>query len=89
MQENTLGQCGVNNCQKTHIRLLHQDDIKSDVSTNIKEKRNDSNEIFHTDISSSYQMCHKYAALRTVPVIVKNGDKQLKINTFLDDESTK
>ena len=46
-------------------------------------------EILHTDISTSYQTCHKYVALRTVPVIVRNGNKQLKINALLDDGSTK
>ena len=71
--------------------MLHQDDIKSDVSKNSVEKRNDSNQILHTNPSTctSYQTCHKYVALRTVPVIVRNGDKQLKINALLDDGSTK
>ena len=30
-----------------------------------------------------------FIALRTVPVILKNGDQSLKVNALLDDASTK
>ena len=30
-----------------------------------------------------------YIALRTVPVILRNGDRSIKVNALLDDGSTK
>ena len=30
-----------------------------------------------------------YIALRTIPVILRNGDRSLKVNALLDDGSTK
>lgn len=32
---------------------------------------------------------HKYIALRTVPVVLNNGNRQIRVNALLDDGSTK
>ena len=47
----------------------------------------ESRERVHTSTTTSIN--NRYVALRTVPVILTNGSKRLKVNALLDDGSTK
>ena len=42
-----------------------------------------------TTMSTTGYQRHDYIALRTVPVMLRNGDRSLKVNALLDDGSTK
>ena len=42
-----------------------------------------------TTMVTEYNIRTNFIGLRTVPVILKNGEQSLKINALLDDASTK
>ncbi len=83
--------CGVNGCQQTHHRLLHED------SAIAGEGGNDDSGDTHnapstiagyTTIARERTRRSGYLALRTVPVIVQHGDRKIQVNALLDDAST-
>ena len=77
------GKCGINGCEKTHNRLLHRDMVT--MNANAEE--------FQPATSMQTLQCNSAntctVALRTIPVILKVKNKELKINALLDDGSTK
>ena len=93
--------CGINKCTKSHNRLLHQTTHKTQESKNkSKECENAAPEetdtqlkltehSLTTTLTSERSDIHSYLALRTVPVILKNGNKELVVNALLDDASTR
>ena len=82
--------CGIDNCKKNHNRLLHRSQPQQ-----ITAK--DSNfqvaaPPMEGDRHSSFRANHinrESVPLRTVPVILRNGDKKITVNALLDDGSTK
>ena len=98
---NQLGKCGINGCTETHNRLLHDNEKKED-KTQEDNKKADSgksdqrNNAVSPDGNDHNQHCNtsmklervSVMALRTVPVKLKNGNKELIVNALLDDAST-
>ena len=97
------GKCGINGCSDTHNRLLHgkgeKSDDKEQVDSNKDDKGNNTQD--HGNVAAD-QSCHNVhcntsmelervsvMALRTVPVKLKNGNKEVLVNALLDDGSTK
>ncbi|XP_064627878.1 uncharacterized protein LOC135487738 [Lineus longissimus] len=92
--------CGIEGCKETHNRLLHRsplpkESLSATKGENKKEKRPAasgekprSQNYGSLTTTSDDKEESEYIALRTVPVIVKNGRKRLKINVLLDDGST-
>ena len=73
--------CGIDNCNKIHHTLLHRAESQSD---------NQHSESVHTEnhTHTFHDSSRKFIGLRTVPVIVCHGTKQLKSYALLDDGST-
>ena len=90
-------QCGVDGCKRTHHQLLHKERryvtreeqsqnnqlIYDEKTANFEEERSHIQERSHNSYSGSI------VSLRTVPVILKSGNRRVKINALLDDGSTK
>eukprot|EP00795_Rhopilema_esculentum_P012680 gene12680-3393_t len=86
--------CGIDGCTDTHNRLLHKnkEDVVDKVKTRETEKghEGESVESSHTStLSKEKQDEVKFVSLRTVPVVLKNGNKKIVVNALLDDGSTK
>ena len=88
---------GIDNCQETHNRLLHHEKLISKQESYESEKR--ANELEH-EVDESEHEVEEFSntaigeeqsriALRTIPVIVRNGTKSIAINALLDDGSTR
>ena len=78
--------CEIDGCQKNHHRLLHKKQAQ------VVDKRWRSSSPREGDLVTVHQTHHSRiegVALRTVPVIVRNGTKEIVINALLDDGSTK
>ena len=93
-------QCGQDGCTDFHHRLLHKNGSTRPTDTlpkvvengtmgsqnrdhNPTEGKEQTTMVTQSEIKASF------IGLRTVPVILKNGDRSLKINALLDDASTK
>ena len=90
--------CGIENCERTHNKMLHGNQIDRH-----KNEKNPDNSIHGGDkskewtvpgnhltmTSTSVEQCNGILSLRTVPVVIKNGNQRLVINALLDDASTK
>eukprot|EP00795_Rhopilema_esculentum_P017422 gene17422-9025_t len=86
--------CGIDGCTDTHNRLLHKnkEDVVDKVKTRETEKghEGESVESSHTStLSKEKQDELKFVSLRTVSVVLKNGNKKIVVNALLDDGSTK
>jgi DNA-binding transcriptional regulator YiaG len=95
--------CGIDGCTKSHHRLLHREvNLSSSMDSSYKEPTTSSsvNSQLQTEEKTHYSTTslvttnnstskHQYIALRTIPVIVSNGNKNIQINALLDDGSTK
>ena len=88
--------CGIDGCQKTHHQLLHgiirpSQDIQStrtvDQQQHITSPPVEGQQA-QTSMAARSSNCHT-VALRTVPVILKHGNKRITVNALLDDGSTK
>ncbi|XP_052820245.1 uncharacterized protein LOC128246077 [Mya arenaria] len=81
------GKCGIDGCEKTYNRLLHNVGRAVDAGLNAQaetfEPKAQTQERVFTSSHSNY------ISLRTVPVIIKVHEKEIKINALLDDGSTK
>ena len=77
-------ECGIDGCKDRHHRLPHEKKVapgslegKADTSVSEENK------------SSTYETEQKHTqrslALRTVPVILKHGDRRLQVNSFLNE----
>ena len=61
--------------------------LLADQVTSGTEGKKHENEL--TTMVSQEQLMADFIALRTVPVVLKNGDRWMKVNALLDDASTK
>lgn len=96
--------CGIDGCRDVHSRLLHRHvtplqrsspgtsshtqifpNVDDQVTSALEGKQTNSQV---TMMTQAYQRAD-YIGLRTVPVILKNGTRSLKVNALLDDASTK
>ena len=78
--------CEIDGCQKNHHQLLHKKQAQ------VVDKCWRSSSPREGDLVTVHQTHHSKiegVALRTVPVIVRNGTKETVINALLDDGSTK
>ena len=88
--------CGIDGCKANHNRLLHES--KSTTNTRFQsstETQTVSSHASlepadvktHTTMSSLKDKAH-FIALRTVPVVLKSGNRRLVVNAVLDDASS-
>ena len=79
-------ECGIDGCKDRHHRLLHEEKVTS----GYMEGKADT-PITEENKSSTYETVQEHAqrsiALRTVPVILKHGERRLQVNCFLDEGS--
>ncbi|XP_045206181.2 uncharacterized protein LOC123558365 [Mercenaria mercenaria] len=101
---NRMKVCGIQGCKKNHNRLLHNEEMNYQNAGNSlslhKDEMNQQN-VTTNENATSHHVQHQdhdndnrfsvpnRISLRTVPVIVKNGSKQLTVNALLDDGSSK
>ena len=76
--------CGIDGCKDRHYRLLHEEKVAS----GSMEGKADT-PVTEENKSSTYETVKEHAqrsiALRTVPVILKHGERRLQVNCFLDE----
>ena len=94
-------QCGLNGCKELYHRLLHRPSETEPKSTDQNGTDNQASgtqitsgsegnkNLEQTTMTASNVPTAEFIALRTVPVILKNGDRSLKVNALLYDASTK
>ena len=79
-------ECGIDGCKDRHHRLLHEEKVAS----GSMEGKADT-PVTEENKSSTYETVQEHAqrsiALRTVPVILKHGERRLQVNCFLDKGS--
>ena len=79
-------ECGIDGCKDRHHRLLHEEKVASGTM----EGKADT-PVTEENKSSTYETVQEHAqrsiALRTVPVILKHGERRLQVNCFLDEGS--
>lgn len=95
--------CGIAGCKDNHHRLLHRESNKSTENIPGEKgsqqiwkssTATSQGEQSHATISTTMATKagndseHKYISLRTIPIIVKHGQKRVKVNALLDDAST-
>lgn len=85
---NRMKVCGIQGCRKNHNRLLHCEESSAQNHAEVHVQYNHNMEQ-HTHNSCDQEVNTSQIGLRTVPVIVKNGNKQLMVNALLDDGSSK
>ncbi|XP_052281199.1 uncharacterized protein LOC127878708 [Dreissena polymorpha] len=83
-------QCGHNGCEELHHRLLHRDAQKS-MKSNAADRpvQSPTEENGATYLSAKSHTRSDLVGLRTVPVILANGNRSITVNALLDDASTK
>ena len=85
--------CGIQGCQETHNRLLHQSRHQRHESSSLRNVSDVQESIPQPDRSlvttTLKTSSNEYLPLRTVPVLLQNGLKQMRVNALLDDASTK
>ena len=96
--------CGLNGCTSTHHRMLHEDKtddktsrnesaVGSDLSSTSVGGAADEGEIGErthvTTTTMKLTAPSEFMALRTVPVYLTNGSKQVKVNALLDEGSSR
>ena len=84
--------CGIRGCRKTHHMWLHSDPYSQKYSRNNRsvqrmEQRSEPSENAH--VGNGARNGDSDASLRTVPVVLKNGSKRVKVNALLDDGSAR
>ena len=90
---NRSRQCGVNGCQLTHHRLLHDTDHNRKPPPVLPDEKPDSPRegadglTNLTMTSCESKVNPETFSLRTVPVWVKGNGKKVKVNAILDDAS--
>ena len=82
--------CGISGCDRTHHNLLHSGPEmftkpQPERSTRLAEGTARS----HTSTTSQFELDPVYVALRTVPIVLRNEAKSIRVNALLDDASTK
>ncbi|XP_053395846.1 uncharacterized protein LOC128555994 [Mercenaria mercenaria] len=101
---NRMKVCGIQGCKKNHNRLLHNEAMNyqnADNSLSLHKDEMNQQNVPTNENATSHHVQHQAhynnnrfsvpnrISLRTVPVIVKNGSKQLTVNALLDDGSSK
>ena len=93
--------CGINGCKKSQNRLLHRDKFfrtnnekdekKKEAPSITEDEQRKTNERSHTMTmhATKQPKVADELVLRTVPVILKNGNRRLVVNALLGDGSTK
>ena len=91
--------CGINGCKDSHNRLLHRDKlVRSETSTPTEESKRNSNKTQNfiegkrfekTMHAAKLRHQNEELVLRTVPVVLKKGNRKMVVNALLDDGSTK
>ena len=76
--------CGIDGCKRPHSRLLHEGERPVATCPANEEKNEDSEEYSHTAVKEGTKI-----ALRTIPVVIRNGSRTVKVNALLDDGSTR
>ena len=77
------GKCGINGCSKTHNRMLHKDVLNAQAADFIPAEQAEQKA---QNFSVSNANC---VALRTIPVVIRVANRELRVNALLDDGSTK
>jgi hypothetical protein len=99
--QETENACGLNGCKDTHHRLLHGTEKKRRSPTEGRQEEErgeriaERDKITEGDEESRKANTHetfqedqtKRIALRTIPIVLKNGDKRILVNCFLDEGS--
>ena len=79
-------QCGIDGCTLQHNRLLHSTQKREEITPVKANAPVDAN----TEQSDTAFFTHsRFIALRTVPVVIRHGQRALKVNALLDDASTR
>ena len=82
--------CGVGGCNLQHNRLLHSDRPKVENDVRQQNAPVEESEVNKTHNNTTLlSEVASFIALRTVPVVLKNAHKRLKVNALLDDASTR
>ena len=79
-------QCGIDGCTLQHNRLLHSTQKREEIAP---AKANAPVEANIEQSDTAFFMHSRFLALRTVPVVCRHGHRALKVNSFLDDASTR
>ncbi|XP_067667338.1 uncharacterized protein [Haliotis asinina] len=79
--------CGIDNCAASHNRFLHSTK-RCEATETKKQKQHDTQSPPVVTMSSSESSRSTLLSLRTVPVVLKNGNKRIIVNALLDDAST-
>ena len=72
---------------RSEVQCPDLDNLLADQVTSGKDRKKEENE--QTTMMSQEHLKADFIALRTVPVILKNGDRWMKVNALLDAASTK
>ena len=96
--------CGLNGCRSYHHRMLHEDPAEVKTPQNDSTARSDlpptsvsgsaeegeTNERTHmTTTTMKLTVSLEFVALRTVPVYLASGGRQVKVNSLLDERSSR
>lgn len=85
-----LKECGKNECKRNHQELLHFESKKNWDKKKTEEESRDTEHFFgavQTPMDRSESLPSGETWMRVITVILKNGNKQVKVNAFLDDGS--
>ena len=77
--------CGLSGCKSYHSRLLHTDQRKPR-DHHITKTKTQTEHVMNTQSKTKPE---DMIAMRTVPVVLKNGNQTLKVNALLDEASTR
>lgn len=77
--------CNITGCKKTHHPLLHDTQHRQESKTPSTEGEDTNGQT--TTLNTSERNEERIIALRTVPVILKQGKSRLLVNCFLDEGS--
>ena len=72
----------------SQVELSSEDSLSEDVTSSVTEGKGQPNAQQTTMVANNNSQSG-YIALRTVPVILRNGNRSLKVNALLDEASTK
>ena len=72
----------------SQVELSSEDSLSEDVTSSVTEGKGQPNAQQTTMVANNNSQSG-YVALRTVPVILRNGNRSLKVNALLDEASTK
>ena len=77
--------CEIDGCTRNHSRLLHEGETRGLPAPVPADETVEPDEYSNTAVGE----CQTSIALRTIPVIIRNGRKSVTVNALLDDGSTR